>query len=65
MTEAIGVGLLVVAFAMLWIARPRNGEMAPFLRARYVEMTYSVTVTMLIGLGAASVFGGLATIAGG
>lgn len=56
----LGVALLVVAGVMLWIGRPRNGEMSPLLRGRYVETTYSVALTGFIGMGLACIFGGFA-----
>jgi hypothetical protein len=55
-----GVGFLLVGALMLFIARPREGAMAPLLRGRYMEETYSVTVVAFIGMGVACIFGGLA-----
>ena len=55
----LGVGLIVVAIVMLWIAQPRNGKMAPFLKARYVEEAYVVGIVASLGMGIATLFGGL------
>jgi hypothetical protein len=60
MIVVLGVVLLVVAGVMYWLARPRNGEMAGFLKAKYVESSYAVLLVGLIGVGVACVFGGIA-----
>ena len=59
-----GVGLFLAAFALLWIARPREGQMVSFLRVRWAEEIYSVAVVCFIGMGFACVFGGLAGMGG-
>jgi hypothetical protein len=60
-----GVGFFVAAIVLLWIARPRNGEMASFLRGRWAEEMYTVVVVGCIGLGLACIFGGLVGMGGG
>ena len=61
----LGVGLFLVALVLLWIARPRGGEMAHFLRGSYVQEFYAVGVVGFVGMGIACVFGGLAGMGGG
>jgi hypothetical protein len=64
MIMLIGVALFLVAFVLLWIARPRGGEMATLLRGRYVQEYYAVGIVGFIGMGLACIFGGLAGMAG-
>ena len=58
----IGTGavLLAAGIALIFIGRGRGGQRAAFLKIPYVEVTYAMLITSLIGLGLATMFGGLA-----
>lgn len=60
----VGAVCLGLGILMFWIALPRDGELVRFLRPKYAEMTYSLVVTTLIGLGLAGFLGGLGSLAG-
>jgi hypothetical protein len=57
-------GALCLAFGvlLLFIARPVNGELTPFLRYPYAEPGYALLVTILIGGGIAGVLAGIGAL---
>jgi hypothetical protein len=58
----VGLVMVVLSAVMLYAAWPRNGEMVSFLRIRYVEATYAVTLTMVAVLGVAAIATGATSI---
>ena len=58
----IGAGAVQFAagIVLMFIGRGQGGEPAKFLKVRYVEVSYALLITSLIGFGFACVFGGLA-----
>ncbi len=56
-TELAGLLCLVIALALLWIARPVDGKPAAIVRGRR-EVPYALVVVALLALGAAGVIYG-------
>ena len=52
--------MLVAGIVLLFIGRGRGGQRAAFLKIPYVEVSYAMLITSLIGLGLATMFGGFA-----
>ncbi len=59
-----GLAMIVLGVGMVFLARPRDGTMVSFLSLPYAEITYSLLVTILIGVGVTATLGGLASLAG-
>ncbi len=60
----VGLGAAALSFAVMFIARPRNGEKARFLSSSAAEITYSLLFTGLFTGAVAAILAGLGRIAG-
>lgn len=51
--ELLSVAFLAIAIAMLWFAKPKNGQKAAFLRREPIEILYTLAILFLTtgGLG--------------
>ena len=61
---AAGLAMLALGVVMMAIARPREGEMVPFLAFPYVETIYALAVTILIGVGILATLAGMVSLFG-
>jgi hypothetical protein len=48
---AAGLAMLAVGAALLYVARPRNGQMRPFLAVGLVEQIYAFAVILSLTVG--------------
>jgi hypothetical protein len=63
-TVLAGLALGAIGALLIFIARPRDGQVAPFLARSNVEILYSLVVTFLVGGGIAGVLAGIGSLAG-
>ena len=56
--RVIGLSMIGVAIAMFLLARPRNGEVVPWLRRINRQWAYVMTIVVLIAFGFAVSFAG-------
>ena len=59
MTLVAGIVMVIVGIGLIFIAMPKDGEVVPFLRIKLAEVSYTLLIVVLIGLGIATMFGGL------
>lgn len=49
----IGLCMVGIAIVMFIVARPRNGEVVPWLHAESLQWAYIMTIVVLISIGGA------------
>jgi hypothetical protein len=60
MKIAYGIGLICVAIAMIWLARPADGVSLPwFKKAWIIGQLYVLTAMVLFIMGGAAILGNL------
>jgi hypothetical protein len=60
MNIAIGIGLISIAAAMLWFARPADGVSLPwFKKAWIIGQVYVMTAMVLFVMGGAAIIGNM------
>ena len=60
MNIAYGIGLICVAVAMIWLARPADGVSLPwFKKAWIIGQLYVLTAMVLFIIGGAAILGNL------
>jgi hypothetical protein len=60
MNIAYGIGLICVAIAMIWLARPADGVSLPwFKKAWIIGQLYVLTAMVLFIIGGAAILGNL------
>jgi hypothetical protein len=60
LAEVLGVITLAIGAGLFWIARPKDGNLAPFLRKSYtVEVGYTLLLTFLLAGGVGGIILGV------
>lgn len=60
LAEVLGVATLALGVALFWIARPKDGNLAPFLRKSYsTEVGYALLLTFLLAGGVGGIIYGV------
>ena len=58
MNTTIGIAMICVAVAMIWLARPADGVSVPFFKKAWIiGQLYVMTAMILFILGAAAILG--------
>ena len=54
--KEVGLAMVVVAIAMVFVARPRNGHVVPWLSTDNRQWAYAMAMIILLAMGGAIAF---------